>query len=266
MAPGKNCPWVFLETVRIQGRLWIDLQMVDKRASECKVCMDFINSSKVGASRIVCWKFEKWQQAIGIQFWMPRPWRKQVLQRSSLVPSQRISETFLNLEHNLNSRSACVDSKTWSCRACKKERGDTCKQSTTGMLLMVFIQVPFGSVLSFLDLYNPSYVCILRKIYYYKYFMCINLISSILLSFRLTHPPQVHLAQLPNAYTWNRRIVRLFFISRLLLAPGTFKHFKRQLQAKLMHWPSVGESLLRPPMSACQGWTMCLMRMATNHF
>lgn len=41
-----------------------------------------------------------------------------------------------------------------------------------------------------------------NKLYYYKYFMCI--ISSILLSFRLTHPPQVHLAQLPNAYTWNR--------------------------------------------------------------
>lgn len=113
------------------------------------------------------------------------------------------------------------------------------------------------------------YVCmyiIYIYICYYIYFMCINLISSILLSFRLTHPPQVHLAQLPNAYTWNRRIVRLFLISRLLLAPGIFKHFKRQLQAKLMHWPSVGESLLRPPMSACQGWTMCLMRMATNHF
>lgn len=49
----------FSKLIRIQDRLWIDLQMVDKRASECKVCMDFINSSKVGASRIVFLKFEK---------------------------------------------------------------------------------------------------------------------------------------------------------------------------------------------------------------
>ena len=36
-----------------------DARLLDKkRASERKVCMDFIISSKVGASRIVCLKFE----------------------------------------------------------------------------------------------------------------------------------------------------------------------------------------------------------------